>query len=50
MLVHEPDEGVPAIIRALVQAGASIREVFDDERPLEDVYFKLMSADTEPVP
>ena len=36
--------GAPAIVRALVEAGASIRAVFDDQPPLEDVYLRLLSG------
>ena len=43
MLLDE-SEAAPAIIRALVERGASIREAFDDQRSLEDVYLKLLSA------
>ena len=43
MLVDAP-ETVPAIVRALVDHGASIREAFDDQPPLEDVYLKLLST------
>jgi ABC-2 type transport system ATP-binding protein len=44
MVLDNPDAGTPAIVRALVEAGASIRAVFDDQPPLEDVYLRLMSA------
>jgi len=43
MLVDVP-EAAPAIVRALVEHGAEIREAFDDQPPLEDVYLKLLSA------
>ena len=44
MVLDNPDAEAPAIVRALVQAGASIRAVFDDQPPLEDVYLRLMSS------
>ena len=37
-------DAVPAIVRALVEHGAAIREAFDDQPPLEDVYLKLLTA------
>jgi ABC-2 type transport system ATP-binding protein len=43
MSVDEPDVSVPAIVRALVEAGAGIREAYDDQPPLEDVYVSLLS-------
>ena len=44
MVLENPDIGVPAVIRALVEAGAEIREVFDEQPALEDVYLKLLGA------
>jgi ABC-2 type transport system ATP-binding protein len=44
MRLDEPDLNAPAIVRALVEAGASIRAVFDEQPPLEDVYLRLMSG------
>jgi ABC-2 type transport system ATP-binding protein len=35
---------VPALVRALVAAGAEILEVRSEQRPLEDVYLHLLSA------
>jgi hypothetical protein len=42
MVVDDPDAGTPGIVRALVAAGASIREACDDRPPLEDVYVRLL--------
>ena len=44
MVLDNPDAEAPAVVRALVEAGASIRAVFDDQPPLEDVYLRLMSS------
>jgi ABC-2 type transport system ATP-binding protein len=44
MAVDEPDVSVPAIVRALVQAGASVREAYDDQPPLEEVYVQLLAS------
>ena len=44
MVLDNPDAEAPAVVRALVEAGASIRAVFDDQPPLEDVYMRLMSS------
>jgi ABC-2 type transport system ATP-binding protein len=44
MAVDDPDVSVPAIVRALVEHGASIREACDDQPPLEDVYLRLLAA------
>jgi len=43
MVLDAPETGPPAIVRALVEAGAEVRAVFDDEPALEDVYLKLLS-------
>ncbi len=43
MVLESPDRTTPGIIRALVDAGAEIREVFDEQPPLEDVYLKLLA-------
>ncbi len=42
MVLEAPDTDTPGIVRALVDAGAEVREVFDDEPGLEDVYLKLL--------
>jgi ABC-2 type transport system ATP-binding protein len=44
MVLDNPDAETPAMVRTLVEAGASIRAVFDDQPPLEDVYLRLMSS------
>jgi len=45
MVLDDPDLGAPAIVRALVEAGAAIRAVFDEEPPLEDVYLRLLAGE-----
>ena len=44
------ESGTPAVVRALVQAGADVVSVAPEDRPLEDVYFALVgqSAGEEP--
>jgi ABC-2 type transport system ATP-binding protein len=44
MVLEDPDAGTPGVVRALVDAGAEIREVFDEQPALEDVYLRLMGA------
>jgi ABC-2 type transport system ATP-binding protein len=44
MVLENPDRGTPSLIRTLVDAGAEIREVFDEQPALEDVYLQLMGA------
>jgi hypothetical protein len=44
MVLENPDAGAPALIRGLVEAGAEIREVFDEQPAMEDVYLKLLGA------
>ena len=44
MRLDSHDTETPAIVRALVAAGAEIREVFDEEPDLEDVYLKLLGT------
>jgi ABC-2 type transport system ATP-binding protein len=49
MVLDDPDVRTPAIVRALVQGGASIRAVFDEQPPLEEVYLRLLSEHPENV-
>jgi ABC-2 type transport system ATP-binding protein len=42
MLLESHDSDAPRVVRALVDAGAEIREVFDEEPDLEEVYLKLL--------
>jgi ABC-2 type transport system ATP-binding protein len=44
MLVQSQNTETPRIVRALVEAGAAIREVFDEEPDLEEVYLKLLGT------
>jgi ABC-2 type transport system ATP-binding protein len=44
MIVDAPDAETPAVIRAIVEAGGEIREAFDEEPALEDVYLKLLAG------
>ena len=44
MVLENPDAGAPALIRGLVEAGAEIREVFDEQPAMEDVYLKLLGT------
>jgi ABC-2 type transport system ATP-binding protein len=48
MVLDNPDRGVPDVVRALVEAGASVRAVFDEQPPLEDVYLRLIAASAAP--
>jgi ABC-2 type transport system ATP-binding protein len=48
MALDAPDTGAPAMVRALVDAGAEVRAVFDDEPALEDVYLKLLGRAATP--
>jgi ribosomal protein S11 len=43
-VLDDPDAGAPGVVRALVEAGAEIREVFDEQPALEDVYLKLLGS------
>jgi len=45
MVLESPDRSTPGVVRALVDAGAEIREVFDEQPPLEDVYLKLLAME-----
>ena len=42
MGLESPDTQTPAVVRALVDGGAEIREVFDEQPALEDVYLRLL--------
>jgi ABC-2 type transport system ATP-binding protein len=44
MLLESHDSDAPRMVRALVEAGAEIREVFDEEPDLEEVYLKLLGT------
>ena len=50
MVLGDPELGTPAVVRALVEAGAAIRAVFDEEPPLEDVYLRLLASERPAVP
>jgi ABC-2 type transport system ATP-binding protein len=41
--VEDPAADAPAIVRALVEAGAGIEQVMPEEAALEDVYLRLLS-------
>jgi ABC-2 type transport system ATP-binding protein len=43
MVLADPDLDTPRLVSALVQAGAAIRSVFDEEPPLEEVYLRLLA-------
>jgi ABC-2 type transport system ATP-binding protein len=42
--LDDPDRQVPAVVEALVSAGAAIRSVQDEEQSLEEVYIRLLAA------
>ncbi|MDQ3035142.1 MAG: ABC transporter ATP-binding protein [Myxococcota bacterium] len=42
--LDDPERDNPALVRALVEAGASIRSVADEVRTLEQVYLELVGA------
>jgi ABC-2 type transport system ATP-binding protein len=42
MALDAPEAAAPDLVRALVTAGAAIREVVDETPPLEDVYLRLV--------
>ena len=44
--IEDVDAGTPAVVRALVLAGASILSVRADDRPLEEVYLALVEDDS----
>jgi ABC-2 type transport system ATP-binding protein len=50
MLLEAHDSDTPRIVRALVDAGAAIREVFDEEPDLEEVYLKLLGGTPKGAP
>ena len=43
IVLDSPDADTPAIVRALVDGGADVRAVFDEQPALEDVYLTLLS-------
>jgi hypothetical protein len=45
--VENPEEATPRLVRALVEAGASILAVTPDRPPLEDVYLTLIAGTAE---
>ncbi len=46
MRLDDPDRDAPAIISALVGAGAAIRKAHDEEPTLEEVYLRLLEPET----
>jgi ABC-2 type transport system ATP-binding protein len=49
MVLESLEAGTPAIVRRLVDAGAEIREVFEEQPALEEVYLKLLHPKPFPV-
>jgi len=49
MVLESLEAGTPGIVRRLVDAGAEIREVFEEQPALEDVYLKLLHPKPVPV-
>jgi ABC-2 type transport system ATP-binding protein len=45
--IERPEEQNPALVRALVTAGASVLSVTEENRALEDVYLDLMADDAQ---
>jgi ABC-2 type transport system ATP-binding protein len=48
MAMDDPDAGLPGLVRALVEAGAAIREVSEESPPLEEVYMRLVAPSGHP--
>ena len=49
MVLESLEAGTPGVVRRLVDAGAEIREVFEEQPALEDVYLKLLHPKPVPV-
>jgi ABC-2 type transport system ATP-binding protein len=47
LTVSDPRTAAPAVIRALVEAGADVLSVGESRRSLEDVYLQLVDEDKE---
>ena len=45
LVLGSPDTDTPRIVRALVDEGADVRAVYDEEPALEDVYLKLLARE-----
>ena len=45
--LNEPEKENPAIVRALVQAGADIHFIGELRHSLEQVYLEMLHSDTE---
>ena len=48
MQLEDPDGQVPALIAALVAAGAAVRAAQDEEQSLEEVYIRLLATQGTP--
>jgi ABC-2 type transport system ATP-binding protein len=48
MRLVDPERETPAVVAALVGAGAAILSVQDDEQPLEEVYIRLLAQQGAP--
>jgi ABC-2 type transport system ATP-binding protein len=42
VVLQRPDEDTPRLVRALVEAGAPVREVTEERPPLEEVYLRIV--------
>jgi ABC-2 type transport system ATP-binding protein len=43
----EPEQNRPEIVRAVLNAGGRIMEVFEKKQPLEEIYLKLIREDSQ---
>jgi hypothetical protein len=44
--IERSEEQIPALVRALVQAGAAVRGVVEERAGLEDVYLALVDSES----
>ncbi|HEX9896805.1 MAG TPA: ABC transporter ATP-binding protein [Dehalococcoidales bacterium] len=48
--LNEPEQNRPELVKAVVDAGGRIMEVFENKQPLEEIYLKLIREENESEP
>jgi ABC-2 type transport system ATP-binding protein len=48
--LNEPEQNRPELVKAVVDAGGRIMEVFENKQPLEEIYLKLIREENEREP
>ena len=47
MELNDPEQNRPELVKAVVDAGGRIMEVFENKQPLEEIYLKLIHEEKD---